>query len=540
LMRGWRQCLPLLVILGVFVASSSFLYQQPGSIEQRLSSLTATVQTFFESSKDESTESVSAKKEDKKTDQNLFIKSSLLISLMALISGIIKGFTAFGINPTRLMSSMSSRSNAKDLSKQLSFRHQFAREFKDVTRALGERTMVIMVDDLDRCRPESVLEVLESINFLVSSGDCYVILGMDPKRVVSCVALGFKDLSVQETQQHPAEIEKQKQNSTEAYAISYLEKLINIEVPVPEPEPEQSEKLLGSEDKEWQEPTLTERFFTFFWGNRQRLFVVGIVLLVTATSWQLGSELGAKRDTVKTVINSPDKTVTTDAQQTSVTNTIKKTPEDNLEKTQDNKAIARFKAGQTADVSAYFSFPPLLLMLLIAAWIFWLRQPKVVVKDSPEFIKALKIWHKLVIAKQATPRSVKRFMNRVRYFAMHHQPAPINASLYKNLLNWFNAEKNNAPVDDQNYMPESILVAMTAMHHTNAKWLDDDNLFKPQATNSVVVVPARNRETEGDRDVSYAEFYESTLEHIENFEQWPPTAEQRNLFRKIAAGIYAP
>jgi hypothetical protein len=38
--------------------------------------------------------------------------------------------------------------------------------------------MIIFIDDLDRCAKENVLEVLEAINFLVTSGHCYIILGM--------------------------------------------------------------------------------------------------------------------------------------------------------------------------------------------------------------------------------------------------------------------------------------------------------------------------------------------------------------------------
>ena len=536
LMRGWRQCFPLLILLAVFVASGSFLYQQPGTVEQRLTSLTETVQAFFEASEESPSKAITVKDENAKTEHNLFIKSSFISSLLALIFVIIKGFTAFGINPTRLMSSMSTRSNAKDLSKQLSFRHQFAREFKDVTRALGDRTMVIMVDDLDRCRPESVLEVLESINFLVSSGDCYVILGMDPKRVVSCVALGFKDLSAQDAGQPGEDTEKSKQNSTEAYAISYLEKLINIEVPVPVPEPEQSEKLLGNENKDWHEPSLVQDFLSFIWQNRQRFFVIGIVLLVTIISWQFGSKLSSKQNTTENIVQSVEKTPT-NKQQIPITETTKPNPEKDSKKPSEDKQIARFEPGQSAEVSGYFGLPPLIFMLIIAAWIFWLRQPKVVVKDSPEFIKALRIWHKLVVAKQATPRSVKRFMNRVRYFAMHHQPQQTQPGMLKKILNRFAAEKNNTTVDTQEYIPESILVAMTAMHHTNSEWLDNDDLFKPR-TNPAVVEYAKNTAASGDKDLSHKELYESTLKHIENFEKWPPTAEQRALFRKIAAGIY--
>ncbi len=424
------------------------------------------------------------------------------------------------------MSSMSKRSNAKDLSKQLSFRHQFSREFKDVTRALGERTMVIMVDDLDRCRPESVLEVLESINFLVSSGDCYIVLGMDPKRVVSCVALGFKDLSAQDHLDYNTDKE---QNSSETYATSYLEKLINIEIPMPVPETSQSEKLLTGESKEFEKLTFMQRAFHFAWKNRQRLFVITVVLLVITASWQLGFKLGEAPEPAKQATNSIEKNTTFETQQTSNALAANKAIQESAE----NKQPARFKAGQISDVSSYFTLPPILLILSTGAWIFWLRQPKVVIKDSPEFIRALSIWHKLVICKKQTPRSIKRFMNRVRFFAMHQQP---QQKQNKSILDWFKKSKTKSKIPDHiQYIPEQTLVALTAIHHTNPEWLDDDALFKSRSINHIAL-PHKSKDDEN--TASRGEFIDSVTMHIEQFGQWPPSAEQRALFHKIAAGIY--
>ncbi|SMG64791.1 protein containing KAP P-loop domain, partial [methanotrophic bacterial endosymbiont of Bathymodiolus sp.] len=53
-------------------------------------------------------------------------------------------------------------------------RYQLAREFNEVTSALDLGRMIIFIDDLDRCAKENVLEVLEAINFLVTSGHCYI------------------------------------------------------------------------------------------------------------------------------------------------------------------------------------------------------------------------------------------------------------------------------------------------------------------------------------------------------------------------------
>ena len=94
-------------------------------------------------------------------------------------------------NPSSLLASDAPGSSAKRLKEQTAFRQRFAREFSDVTRALGRQRMLILIDDLDRCRPEKVREVLEAVNFLVSSGECFVILGMAREIVRHCVGLSF-------------------------------------------------------------------------------------------------------------------------------------------------------------------------------------------------------------------------------------------------------------------------------------------------------------------------------------------------------------
>ena len=101
------------------------------------------------------------------------------------------------LNPAKLMASLSGSARTSDLRDQLSFRHRFAAEFGEVCRALraGELAgMVILIDDLDRCRPENVLEMLEAVNFLTTAGPCFVILAIDEEKVTSAVAAGFREL----------------------------------------------------------------------------------------------------------------------------------------------------------------------------------------------------------------------------------------------------------------------------------------------------------------------------------------------------------
>ncbi|MCO6455995.1 MAG: hypothetical protein J5I93_11915 [Pirellulaceae bacterium] len=173
--------------------------------------------------------------------------------LLGLAAAMWRGMTAFGVNPASLMVSVSGAAKIGNLGEQLSFRHRFAREFRDVTWALQPRTMVILIDDLDRCQPKNVLEVLEAINFLVSSGDCYVLLGMAPQRVARCVGLGFADVAEEllpeDDEQHCSDEDQatRSRRRRERYARQYLEKLVNIEVPVPPMTSDASRNIMVAE-----------------------------------------------------------------------------------------------------------------------------------------------------------------------------------------------------------------------------------------------------------------------------------------------------
>ena len=89
-----------------------------------------------------------------------------------------------GFNPGRLMAAASSTFRVKAFSDQLGFRHRFGEAFKEVAEALRPYTLLILIDDLDRCRPEQVVATLEAINFLVSAGPCFVVIGIAPEQVM--------------------------------------------------------------------------------------------------------------------------------------------------------------------------------------------------------------------------------------------------------------------------------------------------------------------------------------------------------------------
>jgi hypothetical protein len=208
------------------------------------------------------------------------------------------------------------------------------------------------------------------------------------------------------------------------------------------------------------------------------------------------------------------------------------TKQDEQKKSQDPKVKepsvqdkAIFRPGQEAKTPYWVAFWPLFL-LAFAGIIIFLRHPDVVLTDSPEFTTALSTWHPLVMAKQNTPRALKRYLNRVRYVAMYIRGGTGELTRWKRLISWFRRDGSGQKTENiaqNNSLHESLLVGMAAIHHVNPAWLDDDRLFDELSQN-------RN-------DLPEA-IHNAIDIHNQRFQNWPPKKEERDLFKKISAGIY--
>ncbi len=422
----------------------------------------------------------------------------LLVSLLTLAGTIWRGATAFGVKPASLLASMSRGVRVRDLDAQTSFRQRFAAEFNDVTRALGARSMLVFIDDLDRCRPENVVETLEAVNFLVTSGECFVVIGMARERVEPCVGLSFKDVAAEMRDEHPArgrggddarpqkdpggqrpedgeaqkpspEVQERLKRLQEErardkrfeYARQYLDKLINIEVPVPVPNAKQSCAILLANARRDEEPGAAVR------RSRWRrlvstgaetlardyglllLWLAGLALLLSAC-YGLATLLarpvavgGGAASPQATTSPTPSPSPTPTPTPTPVPGGVVSLP---VPAPQPTPTAA--PSPTPADVeeltpgksSVVLVAVPVLLVVLTVLWVgFWVltRRPGLVVKDSPKFVMALEVWHPLVFAKSSTPRAVKRFMNRVRYLAMRQRRQDDSPPAWQRLLNHF-------------------------------------------------------------------------------------------------------
>ncbi len=405
---------------------------------------------------------------------------ALLASAGGLLRVLYTSLTAFGVDPANLLATKRADSNKEDISAQTSFRYRFAKEFADVTEALNPKSMVVLIDDLDRCRPKNVLAVLEAVNFLVSSGDCYVVLGMDPDKVVPSIGLGFKDVASEMAERvkvaagppiDPTDVARVQRWD---FAQQYLEKLVNIEVPVPRVRPEQALLLTGVPQEEvpprhpwWQRPP------RIVWDLLQRLVLSPVpwVLCLCALCFLVGRNyIQMPTDDSPVAVARPlDATAKAATGVTAATQTAV-TPPDHL-------------ANPGTLWAGLDQRPSLLLLLvmavpvaLLAGWLLSIRSD-IEVKDSPDFSAALAIWNPLIYAPRKTPRSVKRYMNRVRYFAMCQRTPDPPRSRWQRLRERLRELAGKRPPIDiqykENRIPEAALVALSAVRHYHPDWLDD-------------------------------------------------------------------
>ena len=434
------------------------------------------------------------------------------LTLLATAGALWKGLSAFGTNPATLLASVAKGNKLSDLDAQTSFRQKFAVEFRDVTNALGsKRPLVIFVDDLDRCRPENVREVLEAVNFLVTSGDCFVVLGIDREQVQRAIGLSFKEVAEESPLRNaeqastaagnenregsdPRELARAKRAE---FAQKYLEKLINLEVRVPVAADDDTKRRLF-ERKDQKEP-LREKRLRLVVDFSKRAVPAALATLLLFGAFQLSKmSIPAVKSLIDTfplqAAATPAKTGD-EAAQTPVTSDPAKDSASRAEASPPVRSPADLGV-VVSDVGApdpsikparptwparwVLSIPLYLIavFLLLAAQVVLTTRPGVQTTDSAEFKDALeKAWYAFILAKQNTPRAAKRFVNRVRYLAMRQRT-------YKDLAPWWDRaifpQRLREPERKQDWkpIPEPLLVAMAAIEQMEGRWIYEESAFE--------------------------------------------------------------
>jgi len=425
--------------------------------------------------------------------------------LLRMFPSALHRLQTFTANPAALLHSAAPGVSDKQIEAQTSFRLRFAKEFADVTRALGAKhRLVIFVDDLDRCRPSNVAEMLEAINYVTVSGDCAFVLGIETQAVRAALGLSF-DAMAQEVEskrnsngdasdkgnadQNGAAAEQRRKR--EEFARRYIEKLINIEMNVPEFDPQGKHALLSAEETTAPAGDPFERARK--WSRAGRwLEPVALFLLVIALGWGGGRALiwlaewradvyfrnhpVQEQAGASSVSLAPPPVAGAPA---SPENPAQ--PQPTPQQTQSNTASDKIPAnpsGEKAWPRALADEPVLWVLLTFGSVIclrLLTRVPVPPAEDSQKFKRALVAWGWIADVGIPTPRAAKRFLNRLRFLAMRQHPPRAQLSGLTKLLLTAEQQKRAlqeaegvAPVTPgstqaNGTIPDPVLVALASL-----------------------------------------------------------------------------
>ena len=99
----------------------------------------------------------------------------------------------------------------------------FRKRFEEMLKDSDIKTLIILIDDLDRCAPERVIENLEAIKLFLSVPGTAFIIGADPRIVEHAIRLRYAESAIS------GEVNDQ----TERLVKDYLEKVIQIPYRLP-------------------------------------------------------------------------------------------------------------------------------------------------------------------------------------------------------------------------------------------------------------------------------------------------------------------
>ncbi|MEO8335754.1 MAG: P-loop NTPase fold protein [bacterium] len=511
-----RYAVPALALLPVFALAMGYILKDPAKRWHDLDAVFSSFVNLFSSSEGASTakvaaDSTAAARGSTGVSQNKTI-IALIISIVGTVLTYLKGLRAFGVKPDEVARSVVSAGRVKTIQTQPAFRYRFAQDFSEVTEALKPERIVIFVDDLDRCKPEQVLEILEAINFLSESGDCVVVLGIDRERVTGCVAIGFKEVAtvLSETRDKPAAAIKLDIGAIPAarktdieyqieYAEHYLEKLLNMEIPIPPATPQGLGDVMtntasarddddvssvvddGGESRERHRRRARRYLYTVVaaaltigmflagwngsaWVERMTQPDVAPVAIVAA------KDVAVNTDTAATV--APKDTVRRDTATTSI-------------------GVNPIPLVQgTPPTTAWWLHGVLALAAL--GVLFWLITPREDnrVEDSAAFAAALRAWAPVLFEQHRTPRSAKKFLNKMRFLSMAQRgpaerQAPVEQAIAKlgdiPWLRKFLSAFERAPQTQEVLLPGSIpevaLVSLNVIRDRQPEWLDDPDFW---------------------------------------------------------------
>jgi len=306
-------------------------------------------------------------------------------------------------------------------------RQEFAANLKDVVEALAPQRLVIFLDDLDRCRPEQVVQILEAVNFLSSVSSCFIVIGADYQKVEALAAKEFEEIATQEFENKEAMIVEvmkvEAMNGGPApatpnkvllrvhYARNYLKKIVNLRLNL--------KQLAAADFREFLKRKPQD---AISFRGLQRLMMVAAVIALALTYAEVRLFTSTDRTGASTQVSEgawasvrekpasgamggvPAKAQSNPAEQ--------KAPEAKTSGPEFDRDKVGFEGGRWLAIG---------ISSLVAAGflIYWFSRPKrpEEAEDPTTFGDALELRSGEILNRWKTPREVRRFLNYLRLVA---------------------------------------------------------------------------------------------------------------------------
>jgi hypothetical protein len=336
---------------------------------------------------------------------------AILVGILIVMAGLRDRLSSARLDPGRLLAAAARATRWRDLGVQLAFRDRFKQALSEVTAALGRRTLTILIDDLDRCRPDQIAEVLEAINFLTDADGCFVVFGFARPQVLAGIGLANRAIA--------AELEggEDTPENRKTYAEGYLRKLIQIEVLVPRFNAPAAKRLVDTASEISAKPSPGRVWLPALGGL--------CLLLLIGVGWWAGHYLySAMENAWNTAATGPthpaDKTTPLNPQPAPSGKTAPVSPTSPMPLGSPPELISRyFYTGETIPLPLWvlLLFLPALGGAALAVLMEARRPHATDDDDTKDFTDALHHWAVAAYEVRQSPREMKRFLNRLRFTA---------------------------------------------------------------------------------------------------------------------------
>jgi hypothetical protein len=337
-----------------------------------------------------------------------------------------------------------------------------------------------------------VQNVMEAVNFLVSSGQCFVLFGMSTPRVEAALALAFTSIAKEladsdnagDTDTSPEDRDLAERQRRFNYVRDYLQKLVNLEITLPSEVnmEDKPESLLLRSDPPAQ-PTSSAQAL---WDQLLSWWPIWLGIVVVAAGFRLGVQFASGTDDPSKVADiavvaekTPDKVSKIEPLRASEPSTLV----DRAKRTAPPSSAINIRRDMPK-LDADSATPPALLLAcgflliagaVVAIVVYRTRTSHRQVEDTKEFKEALRVWLPLVmhkrVTRRATPRLIKRFGNRLRYLAMLQHDSSFDDTLLDDLQTRWRRLTGRAKGADKQaaqapkpVLSEHLTVALGALH----------------------------------------------------------------------------